>query len=201
MILKTRIVLRMAIVVGLLLVTNRNLAQDGSANKSACALMDKNRPAQFILYEGRSESSPEIKLRLRNNTDCSIIVETDDVLPTQTRKLHNGALRVEPVTGSRDGVQLRLHYLVQDRRRKTRPGPAYGWGDSVFTYQISPGQSVIFAVPGNHFKRRFDLAVPFNYLWEGKGSIGMGEGGVVHRVYFLFDELPLDVLHQESREK
>ena len=194
MILKIRLVVSMAIVGVLLSVATDNSAQDRSANKSGCALVDKNHPAQFISYEGKAESSSEIKLRLRNNTDCPIIVETDDVLPTQLKKLDNGALRFEPVTGSQDGVKLRLHYLVQDRQQQAAAKPAYGWGDSVFTYQISPGQSVIFAVPLSHFKRRFDVAVPFNYSWEGRASIGMGAGGVVHRVYFLFDDLPSDAL-------
>lgn len=180
--------------VGLLLsMVANNFAQGRSAKETGCGLIDKNHPAQFILYEGRSESSPEIKLRLRNNTDCTIIVETDDAFPTQVTR-HDGALRFESVTGSRDGVALHLHYLVQDRQRQAPPKPAYGWGDSVFTYLIPSGQSVIFAVPASHFKQRFDIAVPFNYSWEGSTSVGMGAGGVIHRVYFLFDDLPPNAL-------
>ncbi len=171
-----------------------NFAQGRSTNGPGCALIDKHHPSQFIFYEGRSESSPEIKLRLRNNTDCAIIVETDDVLPTQEKKRHSGALRIEPVTGSEEGIKLRLHYLVQDGKRQTAPKPAYGWGDSVFTYQILAGQSVIFTVPVSHFRQGFDIAVPFNYSWEGGNSIGMGTGGVVHRVYFMGEDLPKAML-------
>lgn len=201
MILKSRLVVSMAIVGVLLSVATDNFAQDRLANKSGCALVDKNYRAQFISYEGKAESSSEIKLRLRNNTDCAIVVETDDVLATQLKRLPSGGMKIEPVIGSQDGVRLRLHYLVQDRQRGEAAKPAYGWGDSVFTYQISPGQSVIFAVPVSHFKRRLDVAVPFNYVWEGRASIGMGAGGVVHRVYFLFDDLPPDAMHEARREK
>src|SRR5437763_645518 len=126
MLLKTRLGIGMASVGALLSMVAGNFAQSRSANEPGCALIDKNHPAQFISYEGRAESS-EIKLRLRNNTDCAIIVETDDVLPTQLKKLDNGALRFEPVTGSQDGVKLRLHYLVQDRQQQAAAKPAYGW--------------------------------------------------------------------------
>ncbi len=186
----------MAIVGVLLSLATENFAQDRSANKSGCALIDKNHRAQFISYEGRAESSSEIKLRLRNNTDCAIFVQTDDVFPTQLRRLPNGGIRIETVPGSEDGVKLRLHYLIQDRQRQKAPAPAYGWGDSVYSYQILAGQSVIFTVPASHFRRGLDIAVPFNYSWEGDASIGMGVGGVVHRVYFLFDDIPPNALNE-----
>jgi hypothetical protein len=165
-------------------------AQVRSANERGCALIDKHHPAQFILYEGRSQTSSEIKLRLRNNTDCAIIVETDDVFPTQLKRLPNGGIRIETVLGSQDELRLRLHYLIENRQRRGAPEPAYGWGDSVFTYRILEGHSVIFTVPVSHFKRGFDIAVPFNYSWEGVASIGTGAGGVVHLVYFLSEDLP-----------
>ncbi len=172
--------------------TGRNAGQVLSSNVRGCALIDKAHSAQFISYEAKSES--KILLRLRNNTDCSIVVETDDVDPTQRKRLPNGGLKIEPVASSQDGVMLRLHYLVQDRKRGEAPKPGYGWGDSVFTYEISTGQSVIFAVPVSHFKSQLDIAVPFNFSWEDKASVGMGVGGVVHRVYFLHDDLPSEAL-------
>jgi hypothetical protein len=177
-----------------------NLSQARLSNQRGCALIDKSHPPQFVLYEGKSESSSEMHLRLRNNTDCNIVVETDDTPATQAKRLPNGGFGIEPVIGSQDGVRLRLHYLIQDRQRGLAPKPAYGWGDSVFTYQVLAGQSVIFTVPSSHF-RRLDIAVPFNYSWEGSTSIGMGAGAVVHRVYFLFDDLPADALHAPPRQK
>jgi hypothetical protein len=198
---KIRLGICIATVELLFLAANGSLAQDRSPSDRGCSLIERDHPAQFILYEGKSGPSSEVRLRLRNNTSCPIIVQTDDVLPTQLKKLPNGVLRFESVTDSQDGVRLRLHYLIQDRQRGEALKSGYGWGDSVFTYQISSGQSVIFAVPVSHFKRRFDIAVPFNYSWEGSAAIGMGAGGVVHRVYFLFDDLPPDALHAPPREK
>ena len=198
MTLKSRLGIGMATIGTLLLIAAGDFAQ-GHSKEPGCSLIDKSHPAQFILYEGRYESASEIKLRLRNNSDCAIVVETDDVLPTQTIIRRDGTARFEPVTGSRDGVTLQLHYLVQSRQRQV-PKQAYGWGDSSFAYQIDPGQSAIFAVPIDQFKKRFDVAVPFNYAWEGDVSIGMGAGGVIHRVFLLFDGLPPDALREARRQ-
>lgn len=183
-----------AVVLNMLLSASSNIvAQERSVNQAGCALIDKSRSAQFISYEGSSETS-EVMLRLHNNTSCSIIVETDDKSPTRLSKLPNGGVRAETVTSSQDGVRLPLHYLVQDRQRWRAPEPAYGWGDSVFTYELLPGQSAVFTVPINHFRKRLDVAVPFNYAWEENRAIGMAAGGVVHRVYFLVEDVPELVL-------
>jgi len=185
------------VVMNILLSVSSNLvAQERSVNQAGCALIDKSRPAQFISYEAVSETTLEATLRLHNNTTCSIIVETDDTSPTRLSRLPKGGVRVESVTSSQDGVRLPLHYLVQDRQRWRAPEPAYGWGDSVFTYELLAGQSAVFTVPLSHFRKRLDVAVPFSYAWESDRAIGMGIGGVVHRVYFLVDDIPEAVLRR-----
>jgi hypothetical protein len=173
-------------------VGNLDLDQDRPPNMDGCTVIDKARKPQFIEYEGKSEL--RIRLHLRNNTSCAIVVETDDTYPTELKKLPKGGVTIQAVVGSRDGPRLRLHYLIQNRRRGDSPKPAYGWGDSIFTYEIPAGQSIVFDVLASHFKRRFDIAVPFGYSWEGDTVIGMGLGGVVHRVYFLFEDLPSEAL-------
>lgn len=171
-------------------------AQERPANQVGCALIDRSRPAQFISHEEASKTTMGVTLRLHNNTSCSIIVETDDRSPTRLSKLPNGGVSVETIVSSQDGVRLPLHYLLQDRRRWRAPEPAYGWGDSVFTYELLAGQSAVFTVPLTHFRKRLDVVVPFNYAWEENRAIGMGVGGVVHRVYFLVDDIPEAVLRR-----
>lgn len=161
-------------------------AQDRSTDRLGCSLVDAGRPPQFIVYEDSSES--EIRLRLRNNSSCAILVETDDTYPTEIKKTPAGRVRIESVPVSKDGLRLTLHYLVQRKAEALRP--AYGWGDSVFVYEIPAGQSITFPVPSSHFKRHYNIAVPFGYSWEGKNSVAIGIGGVAHRVYFLFRDLP-----------
>ena len=163
--------------------------QERLSGTPACALLDNTRAPQFITYETRVDSN--VRLRLRNNTTCPIVVETDDHHPIELKRLPTGAVRIEAVTDSRDGIRLPLHYLVQKTRGREGLRPAYGWGDSVFVYEVSAGQSIMFDVPAGHFKRKTDIAVPFCYVWEGRHSIAIGPGGVAHRVYFLFADLPL----------
>ena len=146
------------------------LLQRSSVAQSACSRLDQSHPAQFISYESASDS--DVRLRLRNNASCSIIVETDDQAP-----LRSGAGRL-----------VALHYLLHDRRKQTVVA-GYGWGDSVFTVEVAPNDSITFVVPRARLKNRRDIAVPFIYVWEG-GHVGAGAvGGVKHLVYFLSDDL------------
>lgn len=163
-------------------------AQQLPVSQASCALIDKGRPSQFISYEGISPSKSEVKLRLYNNTRCNIILETDDRDPV--RLLSKKGVEVRSAREFQDNIWLPLHYLVQDTRRWKAPEPAFGWGDSVFTYELSAGNSVLFTVPLTHFRKRLGVVVPFNHAWEADRAIGMGVGGVVHRVYFLADDLP-----------
>lgn len=171
-------------------------AQERSPQQKGCVLIDDTRPSQFVSYDAGSQSTAHITLRLYNNTSCGIVVETDDTVPTRFTRLPNGGAKFETVTGSQDGVRLRLHYLIQDTRRRGEPETAYGWGDSVYHYEIMGGHSATFSVPLVHFRRRFDIAVPFKYAWEGQGAIGRGPGTVIHRVYFLFKALPKGLLRR-----
>lgn len=175
--------------VALLFMTGQaSLSHDGSQDKQGCTLLDKAYSSHFIDYESKSESN--IRLRLRNNTNCPIVIETDDEHPTRLKRSPQGNARIEAVLHPEDGLRLRVHYLVQDRRRGESLKRAYGWGDSVFVYEIPPGQSILFDVPASHFRRRLDIVVPFSYEWEGHKPIASGVGGVTHRVYYLFDALP-----------
>jgi hypothetical protein len=160
-----------------------SLSHDDSSDEQGCTLLDKTHAPHFITYERKFESN--IQLRLRNNTSCPIVIETDDQYPTRLRRLPQGGAKIESVLRPEDGLRLRVHYLVQDRRRGESLKRAYGWGDSVFVYEIPPGQSILFDVPASHFRRRLDIAVPFRYGWEGHKPIATGVGGVAHRVYFL----------------
>jgi len=171
----------------IMIVSSLSLAQGASSTKDGCSVIDATHPPQFIVYDGKSES--DIHLRLQNNTSCAIVVQTDDKYPTEIKKLPQGGGRMESVLRSRDGVRLPLHYLIQNKSQSDWRR-AYGWGDSVFIYEIPAGQSITFAVPAKHFKRHYNVAVPFGYSWEGKKFVAIGPGGVVHQIQFLYADLP-----------
>lgn len=129
---------------------------------------------------------------MHNNTSCNLILETDNRDPV--RLSNKNRVVKDQTSTSQNNIWLQLHYLVQDTRRSKAAEPAFGWGDSVFTYELVPGSSVLFMVPLIHFKKGLAVVVPFKYAWEGNTSIAMGVGGVVHRVYFLREDLPTSIL-------
>jgi hypothetical protein len=147
----------------------------GLASSEGCSRIDPSREAQFVSYEGASEgtSYSDVRLKLHNNSDCPIIVETDDHEPFMLR-------------GKKNVV---LHYLLHDRRRETMK-PGYRWGDSVSTVEIRGGDAIWFSVPLAQFNRRLDVAVPFKFAWDGKHVGAASVGGVKHYVYFLVDDIP-----------
>ena len=162
-----------SIVVAMLIVVLPYVAFAGS---EGCSRLDSARAAQFISFadvdEGKSYA--DVRLRLHNNSNCPITIETDSKEPFVLRGKTN----------------VVLHYLLHDRRRQTLK-PAYGWGDSVSTVEIRGGDSVWFRVPLTNFTRHFDVAVPFKFGWEGN-HVGAGfVGGIKHYVYFIFDDVPL----------
>jgi hypothetical protein len=188
------------LIVGLLVAIS-SLVSQCMASQNGCVLIDKSRSAQIISYEKGSDTDPEITLRLYNNTSCSIVVETNDHYPTRLVKHPNKGVKIEVVTTSQDGIKIPLHYLVQDTRRWRAPEPGYSWGDSVFNYEILAGQSVLFTVPLSHFKKRFDVIVPFRFKWERIGDISTVLGDVNHLVYFLAMDLPETVLRRAPRKE
>lgn len=180
--------LLLGLITTFLLISGSVVAQDRVADKAGCALINKDRETQFISYESASESS--VTLRLHNNTNCNILVETDDEFLTRLVRLPNGGSRLETFADSRDGVRLPLHYLIQNRLRQEVPKAAYGWGDSVYHYEIKSGESALFSIPVKLFQKQLDVVVPFKYSWEGRPFIGRGHGAVTHFVYFFFDDAP-----------
>lgn len=161
-------------------------AQESSQNKPGCTLIDATRLSQFISYEKTVDK--EVQLRLHNNTDCPITVETDEGDKIGAfRTLPNGEHLFVYIERPHD-VPLLLHYLVQDRPHFRLPVPAYDWAN-YSNYAIPKGESVLFAVPLAYFSKRFDVLVPFTFDWEFQ-SVNMGSGAVAHRVYFLNHELP-----------
>lgn len=168
------------------------------SNTAGCSLVDGTRRAQFITFHDLTGEGGKFYLRLHNNSTCPIIVEADGH-PVQMVKHPAGGVKFEPATGEVDGVIVALHHLVHDRRRQ-KVQPAYDWGHVVFTYEIPSGKSILFQVSSAVYKKLLDVAVPFNYVWDGEHVGAGGVGGVTHKVYFLYDDLPKDKLG-EMRDK
>jgi len=164
--------------------------------QNGCSPIDKRKPPQFITYERLSESQRAVTLRLRNNSTCAIVV----IVANPPRRLvKSPGVRFEEISGGADGIRIDPYYLVHHRWRQILK-PAYAWGDVIYTYEIPGGQSVIFDVPLSTFKKKFDVAVPFNYSWDSRGMT-TATGGVEHQIYFLFDDVPSMVTKKSLHRK
>jgi hypothetical protein len=160
---------RLTLVLFCLLLWHPNTQAQQSSG--GCSLIDPTQKAHYITYERMNGIPNGIRLRLHNNTNCNLLVETSD---TENGLIHNGKL-------------VDLHYLAANRREQTIKSG--GFGDSVGDYELVGGYSLTFVVPFSFFRECQDVAVPFSYVWE-KTSVGAGfVGGVRHYVYFLANDL------------
>jgi hypothetical protein len=144
-------------------------------DNAGCSRINPSRASQFISYEGvdTGTSYSDVQLRLHNNSDCPIIIETDDHEPFLLR----------------DKKIVALHYFLHDQRRGTLKS-GYGWGDSIYSLEIRSGDSVWFRVPLARLKRTLDVAVPFKFAWDDDHVAAASVGGVKHYVYFYVADIP-----------
>jgi hypothetical protein len=184
------IVIRALMLIVMLLSLNATLVgEQKPAKPPGCGLIDKKYLPLSISYD-RVGTSSTVELRLLNNTDCTILVQTDDESPRRPY-LVDGRIRIETTTESEDGLKVPLHYLLKSQNPRLAPSQGYGWGDSVFTYRVLGGQSIIFSVPIVKIRKGFDVLVPFNYEWE---NVPFVPGGPVsHTVQFSASNLPRSV--------
>ena len=172
---------------------------DVCSAQSGCSLLDAGRKAQYITYDRYVDFSG-LRLRLTNNTTCPITVERDTrVSPMRQVTRPDGKTVTEFFVDSRDGAVLDLHFLVQGGKRRRAPERGDGWERTTVNgfkdvYHIQAGQSAFFSVHPTRFREGQDIAVPFKYAWEINDPINFGAGGVAHRVYFLYRELPAEAI-------
>ena len=192
------------IVVSVLLISLAafSVAQERVRSPNTCAVKEGVKPAIFISYEaatGQDNDKTKTLLRLHNNTNCDIIVETSDMLPppteyahlfkTQTVTLSNGDIGTRYIPDPPEGAFIPMYYDKQsDRKHKPKPANYWEGRDLVFEYTIPGGRSVTFAVDTKLFRNRARLSVPFTYEWEHNSALRTF-GSIEHRVYYEY-ELP-----------
>jgi hypothetical protein len=175
-------------------------AQELVTSSNGCTVRDGVKPSVFISYEaatGPYNDKTKTILRLHNNTDCNIVVETSDIVPpppeysdlfkTETKTLPNGLLETRFIPDPPEGALVPIYYDKQ-QTRKQKPRPANYWEgrDLIFEYTIPGGRSVTFPVDARLFRKRFLISVPFSYEWEHHQDLRT-LGTVEHRVFYFYD--------------
>lgn len=166
-----------------------------------CIVKEAVKPSVFISYEaatGPRNDRTTTLLRLHNNTNCTIVIETSDLVTTPeadrlfkkiTKRDADGSIATTYIPDPPEGAFLPVFYDKQ-QTIKHRPQPAnyYEIRDLINEYYVPGGRSITFAVDAKLFHKRFLISVPFTYEWEHPHEL-VTLGTVQHRVYYRY-ELP-----------
>lgn len=128
-------------------------------------------------------------LRLRNNTDCTIIVPTNDEgILMKLRRRNQPWTGIDPLT---DGQEVALVYNLNHERGANETILVTD-GCMVYERSLRGRESILFFVPLAHFKRGADVAVQFRYSFEDRGVSLLG-GDFGHYVFFRNGSLPKQI--------
>jgi hypothetical protein len=177
-------------------------AQEIPKGQGGCNYLDKEKPSIFISYERettgqnpKGQNVRQVLLRLHNNSSCTIVIETDDIVGDETlfkkevSQMPNGDTLTKYIPDPPEGALLPIFYDIQEAGNKAwRPANYWAGRDLVFTYTVPSGRSVTFPVEAKYFKRRYLISVPFTYAWEDNRELST-LGTIIHRVSYVY-ELP-----------
>jgi hypothetical protein len=189
------------ILLSLILTSEFCLAQKTPKTSNGCVVKEAVKPSIFISYEaatGSGNYSTKTLLRLHNNTNCTIVIETSDLVTTPeadklfkklTTREPNGSTATTYIPDPPEGALLPVYYDEQITKDH-KPKPANYWEgrDLVFEYYVPGERSITFPVDTKLFQKRVLISVPFSYEWEHPHEL-VTLGTIQHRVYYMY-ELP-----------
>ena len=190
-----------AIFLSLVLAPQMCVAQETPKPSNGCVVKETVKPSIFISYEaatGPGNDHMKTLLRLHNNTNCTIVFETSDLVITPeadelfkkiTKRDPDGSIATTYVPDPPEGALLPVYYDKQ-LSMKHKPQPANYWEgrDLVHEYYVPGGRSITFPVDAKLFQKRVLISVPFSYEWEHPHEL-VTLGTIKHRVYYMY-ELP-----------
>jgi len=176
------------------------LAQETPKSSSGCLVKEAVKPSIYISSEAATNGNDRTKtlLRLYNNTNCTVVIETSDLVTTPeadklfkkiTKREPNGSTATTYIPDPPEGALLPVYYDKQPTTND-KPKPANYWEgrDLVFEYFVPGGRSITFPVDTKLFQKRVLISVPFSYEWEHRHEL-VTLGTIQHRVYYIY-ELP-----------
>jgi hypothetical protein len=169
-----------------------------------CNRIDKTMPHFFMTYERiviephaleGTEYRKQALLRLRNNTDCTIILPTNDEGPSpQLMKLLHRDQPLKRTDALSDGQKVTLVYNLNNKRGANGT-ISVSDGCVIYERSLAGQESILFSVPLAYFKRGADVAVQFRYDSEDQHVPLLG-GDFGHYVFFRNGSLPSEIVRR-----
>lgn len=135
-----------------------------------CSVLDKNKPAQFVSFEGFDEHAWDGKryvkglvLRLTNNSGCAMLLVTPPrVAPRLIKKNGKYVWQDDWHTPElKNGSHVEVVYTVHFPLLKRSETPVQS-GDVIFKSKVLSGESILFSVPKKFIKQRGEVELAFN---------------------------------------
>jgi hypothetical protein len=142
------------------------------AQGQGCSVITHNKPLMYVISDGGDPDRKLTKLRIINNSNCAVTIETTSGGSPLTLTV--------PVE-----FAVSVHYLVQKDNGHSRQG--FDWPDTMETYDIPGGKSIVFMVPAKQLVPSQVIIIPFKYAWEDQRK-GVDFGPVHHYVSFRITE-------------
>ncbi len=173
-----------------------------------CSLIDNKHSSVFIAYDHAAKIKDEngktedgIILRLENNTNCSIIINTGSAekfykpLPNNPTVMQRIKREIEydlPDNALVPGVQ----YLYNSP--KTHIQNRSVGGDMFYGFRVLGGRAILFEVPLKYFNLKYfhKIIVPFEYDWELEIKGGTFYSSIDHRVDYSGGDFPEELIRK-----
>ena len=142
--------------------------------------------------DGQEDLPRQGSIGLRNNTNCTIILPSNDEgRSLQIQKLLHRSQAPKRTDALTDGQQVTLVYNLNNERGANGT-ISVSDGCLVYDRSLAQGESVLFSVPLIHFKKGADVAVQFRYASEDEHVSLLG-GDFGHYIFFRNDSLPKEI--------
>lgn len=174
-----------------------NLSFAQNSSELSCSIINKLEDSFSVQFEKvkeglneRRKKEKQVILRLKNNSTCSIMVissNTDyflEKLPSNAtlKDFMNRKIRIELIDGEfvpdfdfLTNIQITTDLFIANTS---------GSGDYKATLFLKGGNSLLFSVPFENFKKKLSVIIPFEFNWESQ------RGDTHHLIWFPYKKLP-----------
>ncbi|MBS1809951.1 MAG: hypothetical protein JST84_17455 [Acidobacteria bacterium] len=148
-------------------------------DQCGCKRIDESKPTIYLTSENDKKGDDLVRVVLQNNINCSITITT---LGRQIFTENTGKVRSNGESVLRKDAIVTVKYKINSAKKPWEFIIYWPYGHSAeFTSEVLAGNAISFSVPKKFLGKKRQIAVPFNYVWEG---VRFGAtSGIEHLIY------------------